>query len=467
MQAKCRKAIAAYKMLQPGESVVVGLSGGADSCALLHCLCSLREEMNLSLLAVHVNHGIRGEEASRDAAFAQALCREWDVAFRLYEYDVPRIAAEKGMGVEECGRTLRYECFEREARLCNAKIATAHTLSDSVETMLFHMIRGCTVNGLRGIPPMRGRLIRPLILCERQDIEAYCAVYGLTYMTDSTNLSADYTRNKIRLKLLPLMREINPSVTRALERLAKSAADDDDYLDTLAASLADGFRQGDSVEIFLTAELPVVSRALIMLCGRELGIVPEYRHIEVMLSIIQRGSGSLQLPGDHVFRVTQGKIWLKPCQNMSETTEKDKFRLWQCDFSWGEIITPASQKIILQAIDQTKYDIIRKNHQNVFQNSLDYDILQDAIFRFRREGDRFAPVKRGCTKSLKKLFNEYRIPVDQRASIPLLVSAGKIAWMGGFGVAEGFQVTRETRYIVYIQTEPVCPIGSEGGTDIR
>ena len=173
------------------------------------------------------------------------------------------------------------------------------------------------------------------------------------------------------------------------------------------------------------------------------------------------------MPGGHVFRVTRGQMRLEPRQKTVNTPQTDDGRSWECELSWGEIITPASRKIILQALDQTKYDIIRKNHQNVFQNSLDYDILQDAIFRFRREGDRFAPVKRGCTKSLKKLFNEYRIPVDQRASIPLLVSAGKIAWMGGFGVAEGFQVTRETRYIVYIQTESVCPIGSEGGTDIR
>lgn len=467
MKAKCREAIATYAMLTPGDSVVVGLSGGADSCALLHCLCGLREEMNLSLLAVHINHGIRDAEAARDAAFAESLCREWSVAFRLYEYDVPRIAAEKGIGVEECGRILRYECFEREALLCNAKIATAHTLSDSVETMLFHMIRGCTINGLRGIPPVRGRLIRPLILCERQEIEAYCAEHGLAYMTDSTNFSTDYSRNKIRLKLLPLMREINPSVTRALERLAQSAADDDDYLNSLAFPLADSFRQDDHVEMFLTAPSPVARRALVMLCGRMLNMVPECRHVEAMLSTMRKGNGSFHLPGGHVFRVTRGQMRLEPRQKTVNTPQTDDGRSWECELSWGEIITPASRKIILQALDQTKYDIIRKNHQNVFQNSLDYDILKNAIFRFRREGDRFSPAGRGCTKSLKKLFNEFRIPVGQRSWIPLLVCGTEIAWIDGIGVAEGFQVTRETRHIVYIQTEPVLRSGSEGGTDIR
>lgn len=458
MNIKCRQAIDTYHMLSQGDSVIVGLSGGADSCALLHCLCGLREDFGLRLTAVHINHGIRGEEAARDAKCAADFCQTLDVPFRLYECDIPTLAAERGMGLEECGRTVRYEIFAREAAKVDGKIATAHTLSDSVETMLLHMIRGCSLHGLRGIPPVRGNIIRPLIFCQRSDIETYCAENHIDYVTDSTNLSTDYTRNKIRLELLPLMREINPAVVNALGRLAESAAADDEYLNMLAAPLAQEFCENGRTEGILAAPEPVASRALIRICSHKWHITPEHRHLTAMLSCMRAGRGSVNLPGDHLFRVNHGQMLFL---SKKDLVHHDKIsNEWQCEFGMGEIITPGSQKIFLQLVDQTKYDIIRKFHQNVFANSLDYDTIKQAIFRFRREGDSFTQAGRGVTKSLKKLFNENKIPVEHRYTLPLLDCGGRIAWIYGVGVGEGFQVTDHTRNIVIIHTEPAVSLGT-------
>lgn len=455
MNTKCRAAIEQYHMLSHGDSVIVGLSGGADSCALLHYLCGLREEFGLNLTAVHVNHGIRGKEATRDAAFAEEFCRELGVKFRLYERDVPQIAAVRGRGWEECGRDVRYEIFGREAERVGGKIATAHTLSDSVETMIFHMIRGCSLHGLRGIPPVRGNIIRPLILCERKDIEVYCAAHQIEYITDSTNLSSDYTRNKIRLQLLPLMQEINPAAVRALGRLSESASADDDYLHALSADLTeDYFRHGRAEGLFSAPE-PIANRALVEICSQTLAIIPEHRHVSAMLDCIQKGKGRVNLTGDNVFCVKNGGIFflkkndLASMQNLSSD--------WQHELSPGEIITPFSQKIFLQLADKNKYDNLRKIHKNVFQNSLDYDIIRQAVFRFRRDGDSFRQAGRGNTKSLKKLLNERKVPAALRYRLPLLECDGHVAWICGIGVAEGFQVSENTETILYIQTDSAAP----------
>ena len=455
MDSKCRQAIRLYNMLCPGDSVIVGLSGGADSCALLHFLCSIREEYALSITAVHVNHMIRGEEAERDAAFAEELCRQLCVGFRLYTANIPAIAEEKGIGLEECGREVRYGIFQEEAEKCGGKIATAHTLSDSVETVLFHVIRGCAVNGLKGIPPVRGNIIRPLILCERADIEAYCRKHSIGYMTDSTNLTADYARNKIRLQILPLMRELNPSVNEAIGRLSESAREDDAFIGRLAAEISEEYLSAGCSDGLFSESAPVVSRALTNICREKFCIVPEQKHISSMLHSLSRGAGSVNLPGNYFFTV-RGKRAI--FSNIPEKSNPNSFvyEEWVCKNIMGEIITPLGQKINPRIIDKNIYnELVDKNNVNydekVFKNCLDYDKLSEAVFRCRREGDRFSPAGRHCTKSLKKLFNEEKIPSRIRGELPLLESGGMIAWISLIGVSENFRVTETTARVLYIE----------------
>lgn len=449
MNTKCRLAIEKYSMLRHGDSVIVGLSGGADSCAMLHFLCSVRDEFALKITAVHVNHMIRGAEAERDACAAQEFCKRLGVKFVLYERDVPAIAAMNGQGLEECGRNVRYEIFEQEAAKCGGKIATAHTLSDSAETMLFHMIRGCSLGGLKGIPPVRGNIIRPLILCEREEIEAYCSAHNIEYMTDSTNLCSDYARNKIRLQILPIMRELNPSVLSAISRLSECAVEDEDYLQKEAEIVADEyFNCGKAIKLYDAAPA-IARRALVIICRQKLGIIPEYRHVSAMLQCVERG-GTVNLIGDNIISFTDGSIKFSKKKAKIDAIPAEKS--WQINTFSEKITTPFGQKITINIIDKNKYDDICKIYKNVFQNSLDYDTIENtSIFRFRNDGDLFSQAGRGNTKSLKKLFNEKKIQLEERSRILLLESGGRIAWICGIGPAEGCQVTDSTDKVIYIE----------------
>ena len=453
MENKCRQAIARYNMLSYGDSVIVGLSGGADSCALLHYLCSVRKEYSLHITAVHVNHMIRGSEAERDAAFAEQFCKELGVAFHLYRRDVPASAAEKGIGLEACGREIRYGIFEQEAEKCCGKIATAHTLSDSVETVIFHIVRGCSLNGLKGIPPVRGNIIRPLICCERSDIEAYCEKHSIDYVTDSTNLSADYVRNKIRLQIIPLMREINPSVMEAVGRLSDAACADDGFIGEFSEPAADEFLKTGNSDRLFSSKPPVLSRALMKICADELHITPEQKHVSAMIDAVYRGTGSVSLPGDNLFVVGNQSISFSKKQDASSIAGINNN--WSAEFVLGEIITPCGQTINSMLFDKNIYnELCEKNNEKydekVFKNCVDYDKIKEAVFRNRRAGDRFSPAGRKCSKSLKKLFNEEKIPPEIRDQLPLLACGGVVAWICGIGVSELFKVTGATRRVLYI-----------------
>lgn len=455
LEDKCTLAIKKYNMLSYGDSVIVGLSGGADSCALLHYLCSLRDEFSLNITAVHVNHMIRGEEAERDADFAEQFCKKLCVAFHLYRENIPAIAAEKGIGLEQCGRDVRYRIFEEESKKTGAKIATAHTLSDSVETVMFHIIRGCSVNGLKGIPPVRGNIIRPLIYCERADVEEYCSRHGIEYVNDSTNFTTDYARNKIRLQILPLMREMNPSINDAIRRLSESAAEDDEFISEYSDAAADEYLSLQSSSKLFSSKRPVMSRALIKICAEKIYIVPEQKHISAMCDAISRGEGSVNLPGDNIFSVNSDYISFSKKQDLE--SHPVKFFDWIETFRQGEIIAPVGFKINNIIMDINNYnDYLSRNKTNakiIYKNSLDFDKMTEAVFRFRREGDMFSPAGRHCTKSLKKLFNENKIPPGIRRELPLLESDGIIAWISGIGVSEQFRVNESTQNVLYIEVK--------------
>ena len=196
------------KILQDGDSVLLGVSGGADSVCMLHVLYSLREKYHLKLYVVHVNHGIRGSEAKRDADFVEQMAENLQIPFRVVTANIPEMAKEQKLSEEEAGRIFRYNTFEQVANEVGAnKIAVAHNLNDNSETVLFNLFRGSKLKGLTGISPMRGQIIRPLLCCSRNEIEQYLQENNLSYCTDSTNKETDYSRNRIRLKLMPYIKE--------------------------------------------------------------------------------------------------------------------------------------------------------------------------------------------------------------------------------------------------------------------
>ena len=299
---KIKAAIQQYNMLGQGDSVTVALSGGADSVALFHAMIDLREELDLVISACHVNHNLRGEESDKDEVFVRDLCGRLQVPIAVRSVDVKSIR-KKHQSTEETAREARYGFFAE----IPGKIATAHTASDNAETVLLNLIRGTGLKGLCGIPPVRGKHIRPLILCERRDIEDFCRSRGLRYVTDSTNLSDEFTRNKIRLSLFPLINEINPSFTNCVTRMSGILREDSDFLESLT-------QRGDySVKTLKSLEKPLLNRIIIDLLSNN-KLSPSNTRIAQIIKIIETESGKVNLE-KHKFAVIEGemlKIIIKP-----------------------------------------------------------------------------------------------------------------------------------------------------------
>ncbi len=415
-------------LISKGSTVIVGVSGGADSMALLHLLHTW-EDWALTLVAVHIHHGLRGEEADRDEALVRAYCAEHAIEYVCEHVDVRALAVEQSLGEEEAGRQARYAIFDRVRNERAAQvIATAHHADDAAETMLMHIVRGCGIGGLCGIPAKRGCVVRPLLSCTRAEIVAYCEQHAIPYALDSTNTDTAYTRNCVRHRLLPLLREMNPSVDTALARLCASAAQDERFFAALAeqvladAQLADGsldrarlLAQEKSVRVR-------VWKALLLKNGCE-----SYteRHIDALETVLSVGRGMVYLTGGcHVcVSVDRIKLFVQPQENEDLCIPVDSLPM-RFVFDGHEHC--------LQLMSYEEMTSLQNVHKKFFKYAIDCDRIQGGLtVRCRRDGDRFHPVGRRVGKSLKSLFQELRIPTYYRDKVLLLCDEDGIVLMSG------------------------------------
>lgn len=306
MVSKIKETIARYDMLKKDDVVIVAVSGGADSIALLHAMYSLKQELGISVTACHVNHNLRGEESKRDEQFVRDFCSSRKIPVTFYSID---IKADKHESVEERARKMRYECFEKLCNEHDAKLATAHTASDNAETVFLNILRGTGTKGLCGIPPVRSNIIRPLIRCTREDIENYCTENRLEYVTDSTNLSDDYTRNKLRHRLIPLLQEFNPSLFEAVSRMTSAVYDDNALLERISADAKEKARTDDGYSCEKLAELErtVLCRVVSSVLSDN-GIEPSSLRINECVQIILEKKGKINLCRNR-FAVVRKKIF--------------------------------------------------------------------------------------------------------------------------------------------------------------
>lgn len=442
------------RMTNPGDTVLAAISGGADSVALLCALSRLREELSFSLEAVHVNHGIRGEDADRDEQFCTALCNSLHVHLRVFHKDVPALARERGLSEETCGREVRYTCFEEAATAIGGpvKIATAHQANDSVETMLFHLARGTGLHGLTGIPAVRGRIIRPLIDCTREEIEVYLNSIAQNFQEDFTNADVTYARNRIRYHILPEFQKINSAAVSNMYRTMKLLQEDALYLDESAAELAacvkaDKFR----VEVLREAPKPLVMRALSQLIEEVTGACPEQVHLELLFALLQgEEGGTVQVPGGASVTVRDGTIRFSVAEEKKELHTFAPFEVQGAP----ETVFPGGT-FRYRVVENTYGDSLKLPAQKeIFQMMLDYDKIKgDFLLRNRRAGDRIRLPFRKVSKSLKSLYSELGIPKEQRDRNLLLVKNGTLCWGEDIGPAEDFTVTNETEHIMLIEVE--------------
>ena len=304
---KILTAVERYDMLKDCRSVTVALSGGADSVALLHSLKTLQNELGIELSACHVNHNLRGEESDGDEAYVRRLCQELDVPLKVFSVDVSGSVA-KHQSVEERARELRYEAFAEISERLGSKVATAHNACDNTETVLLNMLRGTGLKGLCGIPPVRDRLIRPLLLCTREEIEEYCGENGLKYVTDSTNASTAYTRNKIRLELVPKLLEINPSLHEGVGRMTFALSEDSRFLEDMARSAVEDARVSEGVysaEKLSPLPDPILHRAISLML-REKDVEPTSLRITGFCEIFRSGAGKINIEKNKFAVVKKG-----------------------------------------------------------------------------------------------------------------------------------------------------------------
>lgn len=421
--------IKAHSMITAGDTVIVGLSGGIDSVTLLCILNELKDELQISLMAVHVNHGIRGEEAMHDEIFAKMLCENLGVPFKVFHFNCPAVSKETGESLEECGRRLRYESF---SSLCentqSFKIATAHNADDNAETVIFNITRGASVKGASGIPPVRGNIIRPLLFASRESIESYVEQNSLFYVIDSSNLTDDYTRNKIRHNVLTELKKINPQCIESFTRFSKSAAEAADFIEkeaekSLIASKTDENRY--SASKLKKLHPAVLKEALFIAVTNFCGISPSYLRLGEILRVLNNG-GKIQLYGNNFFEVNgDSAVFYKVNTKCATLMEIPVNTL------------PFSEKYGNFAVAIKKYtNNSKKINQLVLDNLIDYDkIVGIPILRTRREGDSFTLPRRKVTKTLKKLFNEAKIPPYERDSLPIISDELGVVWVCGFGTA--------------------------------
>ncbi|MDD6489533.1 MAG: tRNA lysidine(34) synthetase TilS [Clostridia bacterium] len=446
MKNKAYSAVKKYNMLQKNDTVIVGLSGGADSTALLHFLLSIKGEFNLRIIACHINHMLRGDEADSDENFVRKICNDNSVELRVLRVDIHKEAQKRKIGTEECGRQIRYEFFEKTAAEFNAKIATAHTASDNAETVIFNMTRGCGIKGLCGIPPVRDNIIRPLIEVTRTEIEEYCRTNGYDFVTDSTNFERDYTRNRIRLDVIPVLKNINPSLESTIARMSAQMRQNEKFITDCAekalanAKTSNGYR----TDILSQLDDTPLSAALNLLV-KKYNIIPESKHIELIREIVYN-SGAVNLKNNMTAVSKQGFLRI-----ISSVKHQENEII---PYNDQNFITINNKKISLLKMNIDEFNKYKKINNLVFNNSMDYDTIpSNRVFRTRKSGDVFTLPRRNVTKSLKKYFIELRIPQEKRDGIILFASGSDILWIEGTGVSKNYRVSENTKTVLVLEIQ--------------
>ncbi len=437
---KIRETIKKYNMIPEGSTVVCAVSGGSDSMVLLNALNTLKNEYGLSLIAAHVNHGLRGESADRDEKFVKNYCDENGIEIRILRTNVAFLAKESGTGLEECGRKVRYDFFNSLGD--DVVIATAHNLSDRVETFLFNFTRGSALRGLCSVPPVRDNIIRPLIDCSKEEILDFCKSNSIEYVTDETNSDVKYSRNRIRHNVVSELKKINPAFEACAERCMDSVNEDEKFLSSLAydllkkAELVNGF---DAV-ILSDAPAPIKKRAVILICEKTASVTPEQKFIGRICDILENG-GKIQINGGVTVRVRKGILDFP-----SEGVEKSKTEIN------GSTVVFGNKSISIRKADINETNNLQNVSKQDLEYYLDYDkIVGKVCVRSREAGDKITLNSRNCTKTLKKLFNEMEILPENRNNIAVFSDDCGVILVEGAGIDKRVAVNDSTRKILLIK----------------
>ncbi|MGE5614003.1 MAG: tRNA lysidine(34) synthetase TilS [Bacillota bacterium] len=464
---KVLDTILSHRLIEQGEKVLVGVSGGPDSVCLLHLLKSFSKTLQFEMHAVHVNHMLRAEEAGADEVYTANLCREMGVNLDIVRIDIAAMAKEKGISLEEAGRIARYNEFSRHAESVGAsKIAVAHNRNDQAETVMMNILRGTGTAGLAGMDFRRGNIIRPLLNVSREEIERYCSELGLSPRTDSSNLTQCYTRNKIRLGLFPYIEEnFKTDMIESLNRLSTNASIDNNYLERQSlAAYEDALQYKESGLVALGVgqlrELDpailgrVLKLALKDAAGRfrDVGSV----HYGMLAELVRKGRTgmSAELPGGIGAAVSYGVLKIFDA-DIRETggrqREKTEFS-YKLEIPGTTLVPCLNSEVRTTVEDAINIDKSGVMEYNPLVRFFDYDKLKEGIYiRNRRNGDIFKPFRSTGTKKLKEFFIDGKIPREQRDSIPLICKGNEVVWVVGYKTSDKFKLTENTKSVLKIE----------------
>ena len=448
MKKKVLDFIRKNKLVKKGNSVVLGVSGGADSICMLKILSDLQKRLGISMYVLHINHQIRGEEADEDAAFVKKICTKFKVPHRIINVDVPALAEAEGLSVEETGRYIRYDEFSKYAYEVGAtKIAVAHNSNDNAETVLMNLARGTGIKGLGGIPPKREmedangnivEVIRPILCLSRKEIEQYLKENEIEYRNDSTNDSTDYTRNKIRLEIMPILENINDNAMQNITNASNELADTSEYIEKDVDEAYDEYVSEENGKLFLSDESfaidPIVLTGVIRkMIENTAGKLKDITRIHVgdVVSLSDKQVGKkVDLPYSIVAEREYEGISISTEDNKSDE-EKD------------------TREVVI-AFEEDGFDVA--NIEELKHTKwLDYDKINDVVVRTRQKGDYIVIDADGSKKKLKKYFIDEKIPRRERDQVLVVADGNHVLWVVGYRISEAVKVTPDTKKIIRLE----------------
>lgn len=478
---RIEKFIQKYHMLTCGDKVIAGVSGGADSVCLFLMLLELREKIGFDLIAVHVHHGLRGEAADQDQRFVEALCEQHRIPLEIFRVNLESIAKKRKQSLEEAGRMVRREAFDSVCKKYGGnKIALAHHQNDNAETLLWNLSRGTGLDGLGGIRPVNGKFIRPLLCMNRKEIEEYLAKRKQSYCIDETNAGTDYTRNKLRHLVLPILEEqVNSAAVRHMNETMEQIWELQEYMQEQVEAayqecVQEHFEKACWIQIqqksFETfpelIKKMVIRKGMEQVGGKKRDL--SHKHVDVMMELMNKQVGrTLDLPYEmHAKRNYEG-IRLEKQRTYSSGEEKKAEIMQECmselNIPGETILADRNLKLRCKILEKPKNLSIKDIPQKIYTKWFDYDIIKSSLYiRTRQAGDNIVIDEKGHQKKLKSWFVDEKIPKEVRDSQLLLAENNDILWVLGHRMSQAYQVKQSTKWILQIEVETYK---SDGGKE--